>query len=71
MISHINPVGSMALLSQLEVNQLQEKYKKAHIEFEKIKYLEEQDFVAWIDKIKKQEQLDMDEISNMLFNNKG
>lgn len=54
-----------------EVNQLQDKYKKAHIEHEKIKYLENQDFKEWLDKIKKEEQLDMDEISNMLFVNKG
>jgi len=54
-----------------EVNQLQDKYKKAHVEHEKIKYLENQDFKEWLEKIKKQEQLDMDEISNMLFVNKG
>jgi len=54
-----------------EVNQLQDKYKRAHMEYEKIKYLENQDFEEWIEKIKRQEQLDMDEISNMLFVNKG
>jgi len=46
------------------------EYKLANIEFEKIKYLEEQDYEAWVEKIKKQEQLDMDEISTMLFANK-
>jgi flagellar export protein FliJ len=49
--------------------QLQNEYKKAHIEFEKIKYLEEQEYVAWLEKIKKQERIDMDEISSMLFSN--
>ena len=54
-----------------EVKHLQDTYKKAHIEYEKIKYLENQDFEEWMKKIKKQEQLDLDEISNMLFVNKG
>lgn len=59
------------LVKTNEVNQLQDKYKRAHIEHEKIKYLENQDFEEWLEKIKKQEQSDMDEISNMLFVNKG
>jgi len=46
------------------------EYKQANIEYEKIKYLEEQDYEAWAEKMKKQEQLDMDEISTMLFANK-
>lgn len=54
-----------------EVKHLQGEYKKAHIEYEKIKYLENQDFKEWMEKIKKQEQLDLDEISNMLFVHKG
>jgi len=59
------------LVKTNEVNQLLEKYKRDHVEYEKIKYLEEQDFEEWMQKIKKQEQLDLDEISNMLFVNKG
>jgi len=59
------------LIKTNEINQLQDKYKRTHIEYEKIKYLEKQDYEEWMDKIKKQEQLDMDEISNMLFVNKG
>lgn len=61
----------MLLMKGNEVKQLQDKYKIAHMEHEKIKYLENQDFEEWMEKIKKQEQLDMDEISNMLFVNKG
>ncbi len=53
-----------------EISQLRDKHKRAHLEFEKIKHLEGQDFQAWIEKAKKDEQLDMDEISNMLFANK-
>lgn len=45
-------------------------YQKAHIEYEKIKYLEEQELQDFIKKIKLQEQLDLDEISTMLFANK-
>ena len=48
---------------------LQIEYKKAHLEFEKINYLEEQEIQAFINKMRKQEQLDLDEISTMLFAN--
>jgi len=58
-------------IKENEIKQLREKHKRAHIEFEKIKYLENQDFAEWMEKIKKNESLDMDEISNMLFVNKG
>ncbi|WP_024954111.1 flagellar export protein FliJ [Sulfurospirillum arcachonense] len=58
------------LKSESEIMRLQSEYKQANTEYEKIKYLEEQDFEEWMEKIKKQEQLDMDEISNILFNNK-
>lgn len=49
---------------------LQVEYKKAHIDYEKIKYLEEQELQALMDKMKLQEQLYLDEISTMLFANK-
>jgi len=58
------------LIQRAEVKQFQEQYKKAHIEYEKIKYLQEQEFAEWMQKIKKQEQRDLDEVSNMLFVNK-
>lgn len=47
--------------------QLQGEYQKAHVEYEKIKYLEEQELQAMMDKIKREEQLYLDEISTMLF----
>ena len=59
------------LIKDNEIMQLRDKYKRSHIEYEKIKYLEEQDFQEWIEKIKRKESLDMDEISNILFVNKG
>ena len=60
----------------LHVNKtLQAEYQKAHIEYEKIKYLEEQELQAMMDKMKREEQLNLDEISTMLFagemNHKG
>jgi elongation factor P--beta-lysine ligase len=48
---------------------LQSAYQKAHIEYEKIHYLEEQELQAIIDKLKKEEQLALDEISTQLFAN--
>lgn len=66
-----NTLEEKLLIKKKEVLQFQEQYKKAHVEYEKIKYLEQKDFEETIKKIKKQEQLDMDEISNMLFVNKG
>jgi flagellar export protein FliJ len=59
------------LVKEAEINQLREKYKRANIEFEKIKYLEEQDFAEWMEKLKRDESLNLDEISNILFVNKG
>jgi len=52
------------------IKKFQLEYKQANIEYEKIKYLEEQDYEIWVEKVKKQEQSDMDEISTMLFANK-
>ncbi len=59
------------LIKENEINQLRGKYKRANIEFEKIKYLEEQDFAEWMEKLKRDESLNLDEISNILFVNKG
>ena len=57
-------------LATVATQKLQVEYQKAHIEYEKIKYLEEQELQAMIDKMKLQEQLYLDEISTMLFANK-
>ena len=46
---------------------LQGGYQKAHVEYEKIKYLEEQELQTMMDKLKREEQLYLDEISTMLF----
>ncbi len=52
---------------QRATKQLQSEYQKAHVEYEKIKYLEEQELQAMMDKLKREEQLYLDEISTMLF----
>lgn len=56
-------------LAQDVTKKLQLDYKKAHIDYEKINYLEEQELQEFINKMKRQEQLDLDEISTMLFAN--
>ena len=58
-------------ISNQEVAQLQQKYKNALREFEKMKYLEGRDFEEFMKKLKRQEQLDMDEVSMMLFANRS
>lgn len=54
-----------------QIKKLLSDYKKARSEFEKIKYLEEQEYMQYLAKLKKKEQNDMDEIATMLFSNKG
>ncbi len=56
------------LIALLQViKKLQVEYQKAHVEYEKIKYLEEQELQVMMAKIKREEQLYLDEISTMLF----
>jgi len=57
------------LLLQGEILKLQAAYQKAHVEYEKIHYLEEQEFQALMVKLKREEQLELDEISTQLFAN--
>ncbi|MBV5278448.1 MAG: flagellar FliJ family protein [Campylobacteraceae bacterium] len=56
-------------IAQSVTKKLQLDYKKVHIDYEKINYLEEQELQEFINKMKRQEQLDLDEISTMLFAN--
>jgi len=53
--------------AQRTTKKLQIEYQKAHVEYEKIKYLEEQELKAMMDKMRREEQLYLDEISTMLF----
>lgn len=55
------------LVVQRGTKQLQLEYQKAHIEYEKFKYLEEQELQTMMEKLKREEQLYLDEISTMLF----
>lgn len=50
-----------------QTKKLQAEYQKAHIEYEKFKYLEEQELQAMMEKLKKEEQLYLDEVSTLLF----
>lgn len=53
--------------TQKATKKLQQEYQKAHVEYEKIKYLEEQELKAMMDKLKREEQLYLDEVSTLLF----
>lgn len=46
---------------------LQAEYQKAHVEYEKINYLEEKELQAMMEKLKREEQLYLDEVSTLLF----
>jgi len=51
----------------IELSYKHQEYKKAKLEYEKIKYLEEQEISKKLKKLKKDEQKELDEISNLLF----
>lgn len=55
------------MVVQRQTKQLQLEYQKAHLEYEKFKYLEEQELQTMMEKLKREEQLYLDEISTMLF----
>jgi flagellar biosynthesis chaperone FliJ len=50
----------------LQIQEIQELYKEANIEFEKIKYLEDEEIKKALEALKVQEAKDMDEIANLL-----
>lgn len=50
---------------------LTKSIKQAHIELEKMKYLEEQEVLKHKEKLKKQEAANLDEIGLILFNNRN
>lgn len=55
------------MVVERQTKQLQLEYQKAHLEYEKFKYLEEQELQTMMAKLKREEQLYLDEISTMLF----
>ena len=59
----------LALLKQKR-GELQELFRQKNIEYEKAKYLENLEIKKVLEKIKKQEAKDLDEISVMLYNQK-
>ena len=54
-------------MKNLELSKKQQEYKESKLEFEKIKYLEEEEVAKKIKKLKKDEAKELDEISNQLF----
>ena len=54
-----------------EKNSLQEELKSAHIELEKVKFLESTEIQKILKQRAKQEAKDMDEISTILYNQKS
>ncbi|MFK5881364.1 MAG: flagellar export protein FliJ [Sulfurospirillum sp.] len=52
---------------EVKLSHKYEEYKKAKLEYEKIKYLKEQEIAKKLKKIKKDEQKELDEMSNLLF----
>lgn len=75
--------GKRALIAQMDEHNLllsslksqlkdkQEEYKAIQLEFEKIKYLQQKEISAMLEKIKKKESQDLDEIATMLFVQQG
>ncbi len=51
----------------LELSKKHKEYKEAKFEYEKIKYLEEEEIAKRLEKLKKDEAKELDEISNQLF----
>ena len=50
-----------------ELESLQESYKEASIEYEKIKYIDQLSTKRYKEKIQRKEQKDLDEISSLLY----
>jgi len=57
-----------SIIQQIEV--IKELYKEANIEYEKIKYLDEQEIKRQLEELKIKENKDMDEIANLLHSRK-
>ena len=54
-------------LTKKSITHLERQYKAANLEYEKMKYLQMQDFSAQIEKIKKAEAAALDEFATMNF----
>ena len=54
-------------VKNLELSKKQQEYKESKLEHEKIKYLEEEEIAKKLEKLKKDEAKELDEISSQLF----
>ena len=61
-------MGELALLKK-QKQELQEYFKMQNVEYEKAKYLDGLEVKKILDKIRRQESKDLDEISVMLYAN--
>jgi len=54
-------------VKNLELSKKQQEYKESKLEHEKMKYLEEEEIVKKLEKLKKDEAKELDEIASQLF----
>lgn len=57
--------------TQMQIEGLNELYKEANIEYEKVKYLDDLEKQKYIKELKIRENKDMDEVGNLLFAKKN
>ena len=57
--------------TQMQIEGLNELYKEANIEYEKVKYLDDLEKQKYIKELKIKESKDMDEVGNLLFAKKN
>jgi len=58
----------LSIMQQIEI--VKDLYKEANIDYEKIKYLDEQEIKKQLEELKIKENKDMDEIANLLHSRK-
>ena len=69
LINEINNLKSQINVLENRKRELFEEYKKINIEYEKMKYLQNEELKKNLKKIKKKEQLNMDELAILLRRN--
>ena len=66
LIEEINNLKNQILILENRKKELLEEYKKANIEYEKMKYLQAEEIKKRLKKQKQKEQIEMDEIAILL-----
>ncbi len=70
-IYEIKELKSTLTSLNMKKNQIEMKLKKAHLEYEKIKYLDSVEIKKFLADKKRKDENELNEISIMLHNNKG